>query len=285
MRVLLPAFVGRAICESLNISDRSAGPPKSRRAMRHSAIESTRQFVLCAFMQADIRIRLATSEDIPVLRELIAASVRGLQTEDYTPAQIEGALKTVFGVDSQLIADGTYLLAEIGPGAAERAEPRTGASNGMIVGCGGWRRPLDRTRGYAAGPAPRRGQDSRLFHPSRLGAAGNWQHDPESLRGCGQIRGVYALRNGRNADRRKALRRKRLCSCGIDRDSAGKRRIASGHSHGKTGLRRSLYGVPEEQVSPTIKLYLLQKNTPVLISAQQKFQQRLGRWKPIHAKR
>ena len=89
-------------------------------------------------MQADIHIRLATFEDIPVLRELIAASVRGLQTADYTPAQIEGALKTVFGVDSQLIADGTYLLAEIGPGAAERAEPRTGSSNGMIVGCGGW---------------------------------------------------------------------------------------------------------------------------------------------------
>src|SRR5260370_6563078 len=89
-------------------------------------------------MQADIHIRLATFEDIPVLRELIAASVRGLQAEDYTPAQIEGALKTVFGVDSQLISDGTYLLAEIGPEAAERAEPRTGASNGMIVGCGGW---------------------------------------------------------------------------------------------------------------------------------------------------
>ena len=47
-------------------------------------------------MQADIHIRLAASEDIPVLRELIAASVRGLQGEDYTPAQIEGALKTVF---------------------------------------------------------------------------------------------------------------------------------------------------------------------------------------------
>src|SRR5713101_8452847 len=89
-------------------------------------------------MQADIHIRLATFEDVPVLRELIAASVRGLQTKDYTPAQIEGALKTVFGVDSQLISDGTYLLAEIRLDAVERAEPRTGASNGMIVGCGGW---------------------------------------------------------------------------------------------------------------------------------------------------
>src|SRR5215467_13245471 len=59
-----------------------------------------------------IRLRLAVAEDIPVLRELIEASVRGLQTEDYTPAQIEGALKTVFGVDSRLIEDGTYIVAE-----------------------------------------------------------------------------------------------------------------------------------------------------------------------------
>jgi GNAT superfamily N-acetyltransferase len=73
--------------------------------------------------QTDIRLRLAVPEDIPVLRQLIDTSVRGLQTQDYTWAQIEGALKTVFGVDSQLIADGTYIVAE---------------TESMIVGCGGW---------------------------------------------------------------------------------------------------------------------------------------------------
>jgi GNAT superfamily N-acetyltransferase len=73
--------------------------------------------------QSDIRLRLAVPEDIPVLRQLIDASVRSLQTQDYTPAQIEGALKTVFGVDSQLIADRTYMVAE---------------TELMIVGCGGW---------------------------------------------------------------------------------------------------------------------------------------------------
>jgi hypothetical protein len=59
-----------------------------------------------------IRIRLAFSADIPVLRTLIDASVRGLQTEDYTPSQIESALATVYGVDTQLIADGTYFVAD-----------------------------------------------------------------------------------------------------------------------------------------------------------------------------
>jgi len=77
----------------------------------------------------NIHIRRAVHEDIPVLRVLIEASVRGLQAEDYTPAQIEGALKTVYGVDSQLIADGTYFVAEAE--ASENTAPE-------IVGCGGW---------------------------------------------------------------------------------------------------------------------------------------------------
>jgi GNAT superfamily N-acetyltransferase len=90
-----------------------------------------------------IHIRPAVAADIPVLRELIDASVRGLQTEDYTPAQIEGALKTVFGVDSQLIADGTYLLAEArtvedgDPLMSNAGQTRTPVQP-VIVGCGGW---------------------------------------------------------------------------------------------------------------------------------------------------
>src|SRR5206468_7029376 len=72
-----------------------------------------------ATMPANIRLRLAVPEDIPVLRELVVASVRGLQSQDYTPAQIEGALETVFGVDSQLIADGTYMVAQAEPAAVE----------------------------------------------------------------------------------------------------------------------------------------------------------------------
>ena len=85
-------------------------------------------------MEEKIHLRLAVAEDVPVLRRLIDASVRGLQTEDYTPAQIEGALKTVFGVDSQLIADGTYIVAEAhSPDSGDKSEPEL-----MIVGCGGW---------------------------------------------------------------------------------------------------------------------------------------------------
>src|SRR5215471_19154472 len=85
-----------------------------------------------------IRLRLAVPEDVPVLRELIEASVRGLQREDYTPAQIEGALQTVFGVDSQLIADGTYIVAEAQSRAEGNAQHSNASAAWTIVGCGGW---------------------------------------------------------------------------------------------------------------------------------------------------
>ncbi len=85
-----------------------------------------------------VRIRRAVTADVPVLRELIEASVRVLQAEDYTAAQMEGALKTVFGVDSQLIADGTYLVAEVLLGEGERSTPKGMEGNRVIAGCGGW---------------------------------------------------------------------------------------------------------------------------------------------------
>jgi GNAT superfamily N-acetyltransferase len=89
-----------------------------------------------------IRIRKATATDVPRLRDVIEVSVRGLQAADYSPAQIEGALRSVYGVDSQLIADGTYLVAEV---TELQAQPK-------IVGCGGWskRRTLYGGDQYAA---------------------------------------------------------------------------------------------------------------------------------------
>ena len=89
-------------------------------------------------MEAKIHLRLAIPNDLPVLRELIEASVRGLQGEDYTPAQIEGALKTVFGVDRQLIADGTYIVAEADLQGGASGHAAEGNSRKVIVGCGGW---------------------------------------------------------------------------------------------------------------------------------------------------
>jgi N-acetylglutamate synthase-like GNAT family acetyltransferase len=70
-------------------------------------------------------IRQANEGDIPALEVLIPLSVRTLHRAYYSPAQIEAALGPVFGVDSQLIRDGTYYVAE---------------ANSRIVACGGWGR-------------------------------------------------------------------------------------------------------------------------------------------------
>jgi GNAT superfamily N-acetyltransferase len=81
-------------------------------------------------MQPNFCIRPAVQSDLPVLRALIEASVRQLQADDYTSSQRESALATVFGVDTQLIADGTYLVVEYCP-----AEPKVSS---VVVACGGW---------------------------------------------------------------------------------------------------------------------------------------------------
>jgi len=75
----------------------------------------------------NIELRLATPADIPALHQLIELSVRTLQRNDYTPEQIDGALGTVLGLDTQLVADGTYFIAEARAACAHH-----------LAGCGGW---------------------------------------------------------------------------------------------------------------------------------------------------
>jgi GNAT superfamily N-acetyltransferase len=71
----------------------------------------------------DYTLRKARLDDRAAITELIAESARGLSRSDYSPEQIEGAIATVFGVDTNLISDGTYFVAESGD---------------EVVGCGGW---------------------------------------------------------------------------------------------------------------------------------------------------
>src|SRR5262249_7852635 len=62
--------------------------------------------------------RLATVDDVPNIAALIDRSARGLSLGFYTPAQIEAATNHVFGVDTQLIADGTYFVIDAPEGLA-----------------------------------------------------------------------------------------------------------------------------------------------------------------------
>lgn len=73
-------------------------------------------------------LRLATEADLPQLHAMIEASVRSLSTGDYTPAQMQGAIGNVLGIDTQLIHDQSYFVAE------------STVFNGqtVIAGSGGW---------------------------------------------------------------------------------------------------------------------------------------------------
>ena len=70
-----------------------------------------------------IAMRPAVAADVPALEALIAASARALGQGYYTPAETEDAIAHVFGVDSALVADRSYLVAEV---------------DGELAGCGGW---------------------------------------------------------------------------------------------------------------------------------------------------
>jgi GNAT superfamily N-acetyltransferase len=93
-----------------------------------------------------IVLRKATRADVPMLGELIARSARGLSTNDYRPSQVEGALRGAFGIDTQLLEDQTYFVAE---------------DDGVPVGCGGWS-----FRSTLFGSDVRSGRDASVLDPS-----------------------------------------------------------------------------------------------------------------------
>jgi GNAT superfamily N-acetyltransferase len=62
---------------------------------------------------------------VPALGDLIVRSARVLSVGYYSATETESALRYVFGVDSALVRDQTYYVAEIG---------------GSLAGCGGWSR-------------------------------------------------------------------------------------------------------------------------------------------------
>lgn len=64
-------------------------------------------------------------DDRDAIKQLIEESARHLSRQHYNDRQIEAAIASVFGVDTDLIEDGTYFVAE---------------SAGILVGCGGWSR-------------------------------------------------------------------------------------------------------------------------------------------------
>ena len=66
--------------------------------------------------------RWAMEDDLPALKALMMLAIDNLQTGFLSPEQV-AASHAVMGLDTQLVKDGTYLIAE---------------KDGVIAGCGGW---------------------------------------------------------------------------------------------------------------------------------------------------
>lgn len=113
-------------------------------------------------------LRLAREADVSALEALIPLSVRALQAPFYSQAQMDAALGPVFGVDRQLIRDGTYFVAE---------------QDGAVVGCGGW----SRRRSLYGGDSGREREDD-LLDPQRDAARVRafFVHPAWSRRGIGR---------------------------------------------------------------------------------------------------
>src|SRR5262245_32851098 len=118
-----------------------------------------------------VSIRTARPEDAPALERLLRRSVRGLSAGYYTPSQIESALIYVFGIDTQLIADGTYFVAELVD------------ESGRIVGCGGW----SKWRTLYGGDQMKSGEDDLLDPATEAARIRAFFIDPDfARRGVGR---------------------------------------------------------------------------------------------------
>ena len=129
-----------------------------------------------------LSLRHATHADLPELERLISASVQRLSIGYYTPAEIQSALKHVFGPDTQLIADRSYYVVTDGS---------------RIVGAGGWSR-----RATLYGGNQMRQEDDPLLDPAR---------DPARIR-------AYFV----DPDyKRRGIGRQLLAACTVAADEAG----------------------------------------------------------------
>ncbi|MDB5936070.1 MAG: GCN5-related N-acetyltransferase [Massilia sp.] len=105
-------------------------------------------------MEQTFLLRQAVHADGAALRTLIERSAAALSVGFYTPEQTAAVTREVFGVDSQLLADGTYYAIE---------------AAGQVVACGGWGRRSTAFGGDQAKSAPERLLDPAT-EPARIRA-------------------------------------------------------------------------------------------------------------------
>jgi N-acetylglutamate synthase-like GNAT family acetyltransferase len=113
--------------------------------------------------------RLATEADLPALKALMAVAIDTLQKAFLDDAQI-AASRSVMGLDTQLVADRTYLLVE---------------ADGRLAGCGGWSRRATLYGGDHSTAL----RDAALLDPARDAARvrAMYTHPDFARRGVGRL--------------------------------------------------------------------------------------------------
>jgi GNAT superfamily N-acetyltransferase len=97
-----------------------------------------------SMMNIELTHRLARIDDLNALRDLMNAAISELQRPFLDESQI-AASRTIMGLDTQLIEDGTYFIVEF---------------QGSLAGCGGWSR---RATLYGGDQSP--GRSATLLNP------------------------------------------------------------------------------------------------------------------------
>ncbi len=112
--------------------------------------------------------RLASRDDLDALRALMNAAISELQKPFLDQRQVESS-RTIMGLDTQLIDDGTYFVVEI---------------DGDVAGCGGWSR---RATLYGGDQSP--GRDAALLDPAKDAARvrAMYTHPKHTRKGVGRL--------------------------------------------------------------------------------------------------
>nr|WP_295108382.1 GNAT family N-acetyltransferase [uncultured Caulobacter sp.] len=115
-----------------------------------------------------LTLRLARADDMPVLSALMDRAI-GELLQDFLPPEGVKASFEIMGLDTQLIADGTYFVVE---------------DAGQIAGCGGWSR-----RATLFGGDHSAGRDAALLDP-KVDAArvrAMYTHPDHTRKGVGRL--------------------------------------------------------------------------------------------------
>lgn len=133
--------------------------------------------------------RLARTDDVERLQSLANLAIEGLQKGYLSEAEIASS-RVIMGIDTQLIADGTYFVVE---------------AEGRLAGCGGWSR---RATLYGGDQSP--GRDANLLDPKRDAARvrAMYTHPAFARRGVGRL----ILQLCEDAARREGFARAELMS-------------------------------------------------------------------------